>query len=197
MEEDQKARDVEAYMALRLSEMRQAAGWSFTKLAEKMENAGCPIDRSSLQKIENGKPRRKITVNELVAFSMVFDAPIATFLDIENDDEQDWLMRALEQSERLASIAIQARKDYSASVERLKEIVDSDPKFKARMQERFAKNLYAEIPFFELFTDDAFIEATVSGNALLTTAYDVLGGETGPLDDHPLKRKIDRSENGE
>lgn len=69
----------EDFLAQRIEELRSKEGWSFGELSQRMADAGCPIERSSLQKIERGKPRRKITVNELVAFSMVFNVEVETF----------------------------------------------------------------------------------------------------------------------
>jgi hypothetical protein len=37
-----------------------------------MTHAGCPMNQSAVWKIENGKPRRRITVDEAVAFASVF-----------------------------------------------------------------------------------------------------------------------------
>jgi|GEM_PF-6237191 transcriptional regulator with XRE-family HTH domain len=70
----------EEFLAQRIEELRTKQGWSFADLSQRMGDVGCPIERSSLQKIERGKPRRKITVNELVAFSQVFHVTIPDLL---------------------------------------------------------------------------------------------------------------------
>jgi len=38
-----------------------------------MKDVGCALDQSAIHKIEKGSPRRRITVDELVALSRVFD----------------------------------------------------------------------------------------------------------------------------
>jgi hypothetical protein len=48
-----------------------------------MADAACPIEASSLQKIEKAEPRRRINVNELIAFSAVFGVPVSDLLDTE------------------------------------------------------------------------------------------------------------------
>lgn len=70
--EDELARKIEA--------LRVGKGWSYGRLSEAMEAEQCQIERSSLQKIEKGTPRRRITVTELVAFAKVFDVSITDLL---------------------------------------------------------------------------------------------------------------------
>lgn len=54
---------------------RERRGWSTAELAARVTEAGCPINQSAVWRIENGNPRRKISVNELIAFSRVFQRP--------------------------------------------------------------------------------------------------------------------------
>lgn len=70
----------EQFVAKRVEEFRTKEGWSYADLSQRMAAVGCPIERSSLQKIEKGIPRRKITVNELVAFAAVFGMDVTDLL---------------------------------------------------------------------------------------------------------------------
>lgn len=70
----------EQFVAKRVEELRTKEGWSYADLSQRMASVGCPIERSSLQKIERGIPRRKITVNELVAFAAVFGIDVTDLL---------------------------------------------------------------------------------------------------------------------
>jgi transcriptional regulator with XRE-family HTH domain len=70
----------EDYLAARIASERQAQGWSLEGLAERMTKAGCAINQSAIYKIEQGQPRRRITVDELVAFSRVFGLPLDDLL---------------------------------------------------------------------------------------------------------------------
>lgn len=63
----------EDHLAGRVAQERVARDMSYEGLAERMKNVGCPIDQSALYKIEKATPRRRITVDELVAFARVFD----------------------------------------------------------------------------------------------------------------------------
>ncbi|BAS16542.1 hypothetical protein AHiyo8_48450 [Arthrobacter sp. Hiyo8] len=70
----------EQFVAERVEELRLKEGWSYADLSQRMAAVGCAIERSSLQKIERGTPRRKITVNELVAFAAVFGIDVTDLL---------------------------------------------------------------------------------------------------------------------
>lgn len=66
----------EEYLAQRVQLEREKAGLTFDGLAKRMTEAGCPLNASALFKIEKASPRRRITVDELVAFSRVFKLPM-------------------------------------------------------------------------------------------------------------------------
>lgn len=67
-------------LARRIASERESRGWSHAGLAERVSRAGCPIQASAIWKIENGKPRRRITVDELLAFAEVFGTKIEELL---------------------------------------------------------------------------------------------------------------------
>ena len=88
-----KTREVyaEGYLADRIASEREARSWSLEGLAKRMTDAGCAINQSAIYKIEQGKPRRRITVDELVAFSRVF----AISLDDLLTDPELWQARQI------------------------------------------------------------------------------------------------------
>jgi transcriptional regulator with XRE-family HTH domain len=67
-------------VARRIAHEREARAWSYAGLAERMSRAGCAIDASAIFKIEKGEPRRRITVDEMVAFAEVFGVPVDELL---------------------------------------------------------------------------------------------------------------------
>ncbi|WP_053774770.1 helix-turn-helix domain-containing protein [Clavibacter capsici] len=75
--------DAEDVLADRIRMERKARGWSYERLAALMAEAGCPIHPTALTKIEQGKPRRRIVVNELMALVQVFGGTV-----------DDWLLGA-------------------------------------------------------------------------------------------------------
>lgn len=67
-------------LAQRVGYERERRGWTYESLAARMTAVGCPINQSALYKIEKGEPRRRITVDELVALSRVLDTPVEHLL---------------------------------------------------------------------------------------------------------------------
>jgi transcriptional regulator with XRE-family HTH domain len=65
------------WVRARIRQMRIALGWSQNDLARRVTNAGCKLAQSSLWSIEEGKPPRRVSIGEAVAFSKVFDIPLA------------------------------------------------------------------------------------------------------------------------
>ena len=71
----------EANLAERIAyERDKIRGWSYETLARKMTAAGCSIQGSAIFKIEKGTPRRRVTVDELIALSTVFGVSIEELL---------------------------------------------------------------------------------------------------------------------
>ncbi|MFC1417791.1 helix-turn-helix domain-containing protein [Streptacidiphilus cavernicola] len=66
----------EANVAARVLLERQARGWSTTELAQRMTAAGVPLNQSAVWRIESGTPRRKISLDEALGFSKVFELPL-------------------------------------------------------------------------------------------------------------------------
>lgn len=73
-----RARSVfaERNLAQRVQIEREQRSWTYEGLAARMKARGCTIAPSALYKIEKGDPPRRITVDELVALSQVFEMPM-------------------------------------------------------------------------------------------------------------------------
>lgn len=59
--------------AARVALEREVRGWSTTELAARMTKAGVPLNQTAVWRIENGSPRRKITLDEALGFARVFE----------------------------------------------------------------------------------------------------------------------------
>lgn len=112
----------EESVARRVAQERERRGWSYEGLAQRMTDAGCPINQSAIYKIERGTksrtgepgPPRRITVDELVAFSTVFDVPIGDLLlppDLVAQEEARGLIDAWARSWAAADRARQDAQD--------------------------------------------------------------------------------------
>jgi transcriptional regulator with XRE-family HTH domain len=62
----------EDYVAERIKQEREARGWSTVTLAEKMAEAGHPVNQAAIWRIESGKPRRRVNLDEALGFCTVF-----------------------------------------------------------------------------------------------------------------------------
>ncbi len=70
----------EANLARRIATERDARGWTNDGLAKRMTDAGCAMTGSAIFKIEKGEPRRRIVVDEFVAFAKVFGVSVEALL---------------------------------------------------------------------------------------------------------------------
>src|SRR4051812_45791471 len=86
----------EVALARRLAYEREKRNMSYEGLASRMAKVGCPIQPSALYKVEKSDPPRRITVDELVAFSRVFEIPV----------EQPLLPPEVAATEELANLAL-------------------------------------------------------------------------------------------
>ena len=66
----------EGNAAARIALERETRGWSTTELAARMTKAGIPMNQTAVWRMENGTPRRKITLDEALGFSRVFEIPL-------------------------------------------------------------------------------------------------------------------------
>ncbi|MBD0740552.1 helix-turn-helix domain-containing protein [Streptomyces sp. CBMA29] len=66
----------EGNAAARIALERETRGWSTTELAARMTKAGIPMNQTAVWRMENGKPRRKITLDEALGFARVFELPL-------------------------------------------------------------------------------------------------------------------------
>lgn len=82
MPRQNKPREVlaEDHLARRIAAERDARGWTNDGLAKRMTDAGCAMTGSAIFKIEKSEPRRRIVVDELVAFGKVFGIPVDELL---------------------------------------------------------------------------------------------------------------------
>lgn len=115
----------EDHLAQRIATEREARGWTNDGLAKRMTDAGCPMTGSAIFKIEKGEPRRRIVVDELVAFSKVFGVALEELLlppEVAARKELAQLVIAWDTADSEASAAIAKRDE---AWESLQAYVDS------------------------------------------------------------------------
>ena len=125
----------ERYLAQRIARERENRGWSYEGLASRMTQAGCPLNQSAIYKIERGDPPRRITVDELVAYSRVFGIPVdQLLLDPELEAEQR-VIDKLNAVNALAAAHAEAEANLIDAVEEVRGLVKGSKRAKAAMDE--------------------------------------------------------------
>lgn len=84
----------EENVARRVAYEREQRGWSTGELARRVTEAGCPMNQSAVWRLESGEPRRRITVDELVALAGVFGIPAAELM-VPPEQAQDLVAHEL------------------------------------------------------------------------------------------------------
>jgi transcriptional regulator with XRE-family HTH domain len=66
----------EENVARRIKLEREARGWSTATLADRLTDAGYPLNQSAVWRIESGEPRRRVNLDEAIGFAKVFDVSL-------------------------------------------------------------------------------------------------------------------------
>jgi transcriptional regulator with XRE-family HTH domain len=124
----------EPQLAERIGYERERRGWSYEQLAKRMTDVGCPMNQSAIYKIEKATPRRRITVDELLAFAKVFDTNISALLlgGIGDDAHAAKLLQKWDQAEEKAEAA---QREVDAAREEFMRYAGADPKDMQRISQ--------------------------------------------------------------
>ena len=76
---------------------RERRGWSYEATAQALTDAGCPVQSSAIYKIEKAENRRRITLDEAVAFARVFGASLDELLRPVDEARADRIRELIEQ----------------------------------------------------------------------------------------------------
>jgi transcriptional regulator with XRE-family HTH domain len=138
-------------LARRITYERERKGWSYAGLAQRMTEKGCAIDQSALYKIEKGNPRRRISVDELVALQEVFGIAMNALLAPPEFVAKEAAVQALEEYR-------QARAAYHNALQQLVEISKADPRIESVLNDLVtAEDIpWAEIHYGMRLVGDAF-----------------------------------------
>jgi transcriptional regulator with XRE-family HTH domain len=128
----------EDHLAQRIAAERDARGWTNDGLAKRMTDAGCPMTGSAIFKIERAVPRRRIVVDELVAFAKVFAVPMEELLIPPSLATRREMRRLALEIVRLDRAIHPLKQARVAAVDALIEFLDTDPQF-AKQKRAFAE----------------------------------------------------------
>jgi hypothetical protein len=114
-------------LARRVTYERELRHWSPGGLARKMTAAGCPMNQSAIWKIEHGQPRRKITVDEAMAFARVFDTTLEDLLNPPELVTESALNELLSKYEEHFAAAIASQIECNAIAIELDDLLAEHP----------------------------------------------------------------------
>jgi transcriptional regulator with XRE-family HTH domain len=176
----------EANVAERITLEREKRDLSYDALAKAMTDEGCSLAATAIYRIEKGQPRRRITVDELVAFARVFDTTEADLLA-----PMELIRNA--RAQELARKALQVWEELPAAVYRLTEVVaemrqlqDSDAEVYESFQHQW-RNEEAKLP------DPPFAPVVIKRLTALVEAVITVHSAPGG---HPAKMPIRRKRDG-
>lgn len=141
----------EDHLAERIELERKRLNMSYEGLAKRVTDAGCPIQPSAIHKIEKGSPRRRITVDEAIAYAEVFGIPIAELLappslagkqefrDLWSRRRASWEeLKRMQEDHRLLEAVLLANVD--ACNNRMGELFKADPELRASVGDLVAQD---------------------------------------------------------
>lgn len=117
----------EDVIADRIREERKARGWSYDVLSQKMAEKGCPIQPTALHRIEQGTPRRRIVVNELVAFVSVFEGQLTDWVLSPSEAAVQTGLRVFIDAVIARRAAAESIAEYVALVNELRPLIAQYP----------------------------------------------------------------------
>lgn len=123
-------------LAHRIREERLRRGWSQEQLAKQVENIlGGGFPQSAVSKIEKGKGRRSISVDEALAFSKVFEIDLLELLlpatVARTHELRDILLAMLAAKRRIHD----AHQDYIAQLSRFGPLLERSPELGRGLRE--------------------------------------------------------------
>lgn len=140
----------EENLARRIAHERDLRGWTYEGMAKRLTDVGCPIQGSAIYKIEKGNPRRRISVDELVALAEVFDVDTADLLiplELIAEREALELIAELERKHRVLSTSLM---DYRKAIARIAQLAGSDDD----NAQRVVKAVYDRITSISIFKNE-------------------------------------------
>ncbi|WP_345649148.1 hypothetical protein [Pseudonocardia tropica] len=80
-----------------------------------MTDVGCPMQGTTVYKIERQNPPRRITVDELAAFALIFDLPATELMQSPQEVEDSVLMSLLARAVKVRRLAEASMLDWLAA----------------------------------------------------------------------------------
>lgn len=172
-----KTLDAEKQLAANITKYRKERGLTYEGLAERMKAIGFELHFSGIQKSE--KSGRRITVEELAAYSLALDVPVLELLGLASPDvEAEKGMSDFYAAIRLKRVVLMLNAEYLQMIEPLRARAASNPELLAQVQDRFDQETKALQEHYGVFPEDgADFDERLQLSAAFVTARDVLNHE--------------------
>ncbi|WP_104177657.1 hypothetical protein [Cryobacterium sp. Y50] len=133
---EHRLRAVEDQIAQRIERERTEREWSYEKLAEQMrERAGYTIHPSAIHRVERGSPRRRIVVDEFVAYVRVFQGSVLEWLMDGDERERMQFDRYLRDGSQLHELVEVKRRELADAELQLHDAINEATKRLAAMSD--------------------------------------------------------------
>lgn len=146
-------------VAARVAWERRRRGWTGQELAERLTKAGCPMDQPTISKLERGS--RGISVNELVAFSEVFQrSPERMLSPPTTEDLGSEIAELLDRLDIKRKTLMRASNDVTRTLRELAATLVDVGSFDPQVLDALAEQERAMVRVFDIALE---IEANVRG----------------------------------
>lgn len=159
----------EAHLAERIAFERKLRNLGVDALAKLMTDAGCKITGSAILRIEKGNPRRRVTVDELMALAQVFETEPMDLLRPADLVEKEWAEGVAEELATARAHLVDSHAEVVRAVLRLVEVAGTSPDLYEFVTFQFRTATGGKKQWFAEFTD--LDGKTVSRLAEITEAF--------------------------
>lgn len=170
--------DTEKQLAANITKYRKQRGLTYEGLADRMKTAGCEIHFSGIQKSE--KSGRRITVEELAAYSIALDIPVLDLLGLgATDAAAQQGVSDFYAATRVQQIGLMITNQYWEMIHPLREQAAGNSELRTQIQERLdQETAYIRDQYSKPGQDMDAPEIMAHASAALITARDILEGST-------------------
>ncbi|MFI1382955.1 multiprotein-bridging factor 1 family protein [Embleya sp. NPDC020886] len=124
---------------------REARKWSTATLAERMSDAGFPINQSAIWRIESAEPRRRINLDEAIGFAQVFGIDLDNLLGPPQLAMHERAVQLIDDV-RTSYRAIRAANDQLAAAQQaLETYIDAHPEIEDEVGEAVSQVIAEEL----------------------------------------------------
>jgi hypothetical protein len=140
----------ERYAAWHVEAELEKRGWSYRELAQRMTQAGAPMNQSSIHKMLRQDPPRRITVNELAVLAVVFDVPMQKLVQSVDRSLSEEANRLLQDMYKAAKPYREATRKLSHAIRQLALVLLAGDEFNMKLVDAMARQEASMLELMDL-----------------------------------------------